>query len=68
MKAIKVIVGLIYDDPWLVGGIVLALLVTKLLTAFDVTGFAAMIALVVLLFGAIFVSISREVAKKKVKA
>lgn len=68
MKAIKVIVGLIYDDPWLVGGIVLALLVTKLLTTFDVTGFAAMIALVVLLFGAIFVSISREVAKKKAKA
>jgi len=65
MKAIKVLVGLIYDDPWLVGGIVVALLVAKVLTLSGHAHFAAMIPLVVLLFGSIMLSISREVAKKR---
>ncbi|MCY0902001.1 MAG: hypothetical protein OWU32_07390 [Firmicutes bacterium] len=65
MKAIKVLVGLIYDDPWLVGGIVVALAVAKILTLSGHARFAAMIPLVVLLFGSIVLSISREVAKNR---
>lgn len=64
MKALKVIVGLIYDDPLLVGGIVLALVITKLLTMTGHAHFSAMIVLIVLLFGSIMISIRREVAKK----
>jgi len=65
VKAIKVLIGLIYDDPWLVSGIVIALLVTKLLTVSGHARFIAMTALVVLLFASILMSVSREVAKKK---
>jgi len=67
MKAVKVIIGLIYDDPWLVGGIAVALLATKFLTAAGHARYVAMIALAVLLFGSIWLSINREVAKKKSK-
>lgn len=63
MKAVRVIIGLIYDDPWLVGGIILALLIIKGLTMFGQSGPMIGVGLMVLLFAAIAVSVIREAKK-----
>lgn len=65
MKALKVIIGLIYDDPWLVGGIVISLILAKILSA--AAGGQAVIGIVfaILLMGSIIVSVLREVRKKR---
>jgi hypothetical protein len=66
VKAIRVIVGLVYDDPWLFGGTLVALLVAKFLLVIGVAGVAVGGLLALLLFAAILVSIAREVRAKKV--
>lgn len=64
-KALRVIVGLVYDDPWLFCGTLVALLVTKLALVIGAKGVAAGVVLGVLLFCAILVSALREVRARK---
>lgn len=63
LKAINTVTGLIYDDPWLFFGIVSALLLSRVLISVGVSGVAAGIALTLLLFAAMVVSILREVRR-----
>lgn len=64
-KAVKTVIGLLYDDPWLVSGIVVALLVIRVATILGLTGEVVGVALMVLLFVAIFVSVAQEVKRKR---
>ncbi len=65
MKAVRVILGLIYDDPWLFGGIVIAVVLMKILSAVGFAGPVAGVVLAVLLFLAILISILQETNKAK---
>jgi hypothetical protein len=65
MKAIKVIWGLIYDDPWLFWGILVSLALIRLATAAGWTGPGAGVLLCVLLFAGVCVSVGREARKKR---
>ncbi len=64
MRALKVIIGLIYDDKWLVGGIAGAIIIAKSLAVIGVSGAVAGILFMVLLFGAVLISVVREVRTK----
>ncbi len=65
MRASKGIIGLIYDDKWLVGGIAAAIIIAKLLTVMGVSGAVAGVLFMVLLFAAVLISIVREVRVKR---
>lgn len=65
MKAIRVVWGLIYDDPWLVSAILIALLFARLFTLAPGLSAATGVLLPVLLFLGIVVSVRREIAKKR---
>lgn len=67
MKALKIALGLIYDDPWLAGGIVIALLLAKMVTVIGLSGALAGVVLMILLFLAMLTSVLREAGKKKVR-
>ncbi|MHB1628836.1 MAG: hypothetical protein ACYCVB_10775 [Bacilli bacterium] len=64
MRAVKVIIGLIYDDKWLVGGIAGAIIIAKLLAVLGLPGAVAGVMFMVLLFGAVLISVVREVRTK----
>lgn len=68
MKALKTVTGLIYDDPWLFFGILAALAVVRVLTAVGVTGAAAGVVLMVLLFAGMVISLRREARRSSNKA
>lgn len=65
MKAIKVVWGLVYDEPWLFWGILLSLALVRLATAVGWTGPGAGVLLGVLLFASVCVSVARETGKKR---
>ena len=66
MKALRVAVGLVYDDPWLFWGTLISLAFLRTALAIGLlAGAGAGIALAVLMFATILVSVSNEVRKKR---
>lgn len=63
MKAIRTVIGLIYDDPWVFFGILVALLVGRVLISIGITGAPAEIVMTLLLFAAMAMSVWREVRR-----
>ncbi len=67
MKATRTVTGLIYDDPWLFFGILVALVVVRVLTSVGLSGAATGVVLMVLLFAAMVVSLRRETRRSSNK-